>query len=254
MGSQEKYEMRKLLAKPCLGALGRAAVLGLAYIAVANAGEKEIRNALLERMPTATVDFVTESAVAGIYEVSVSGQLVYATEDGRYVFTGSLIELASGRNLGDQSRNKLRVNAIAKMPESKMIIYEPTDELKTTATIFTDIDCPFCRKLHGEIGLLNDLGVRVRYMLYPRTGAQSESYIKAVSVWCAEDRLSALTKAKLGETPPELSCDNPVEEHMILAEQLGIRGTPMIVSQTGGVISGYVPANELVVRLKESSN
>ena len=117
--------------------------------------------------------------------------------------------------------------------------------MKHTITTFTDIDCPYCRKMHREMAAMNGLGIRVRYLLFPRAGFLSSSYDKAVSVWCAADQRSAMTRAKAGEIPEKRDCDNPVAEHMAIARRLGLTGTPFTITNTGRVISGYRPAQEL---------
>lgn len=130
-----------------------------------------------------------------------------------------------------------------------MIIYEPAGEVKDTVTTFTDIDCPFCRKMHREMAEMNALGIRVRYMLFPRAGIPSASYEKAVSVWCAPDQHSAMSRAKAGEIPEKRTCENPVAEHMALARRMGLTGTPFTITDSGRVISGYRPARELLESL-----
>ena len=132
-----------------------------------------------------------------------------------------------------------------------MINYEPSGKVEHTLTTFTDIDCPYCRKMHAEMDALNANGIRVRYLLFPRTGASSPSYDKAVSVWCAPDRAEALTWAKSGEEPEKRTCDNPIREHMALAHQLGLTGTPFTITDTGRIITGYMPLETLLSTLRE---
>jgi thiol:disulfide interchange protein DsbC len=130
-----------------------------------------------------------------------------------------------------------------------MIVFSPEGEVKHTITTFTDIDCPYCRKMHREMDLLNRMGIKVRYMLFPRAGPASKSYEKAVSVWCAEDQQTAMTEAKAGATPELSDCDNPIREHMVLGRRLGLRGTPYTITDTGRAIGGYMPAPELLESL-----
>jgi thiol:disulfide interchange protein DsbC len=141
------------------------------------------------------------------------------------------------------------INAV---PESQMLIFSPKNPLYTI-TVFTDVDCGYCRKLHSEMAELNRLGVRVRYMFYPRTGPNTESWRKAEAVWCAADRNDALTRAKAGG-PLDLSktCGpNPVAREYALGQSIGVRGTPAIVTESGDYISGYLPPRDLVEQIKE---
>jgi thiol:disulfide interchange protein DsbC len=131
-----------------------------------------------------------------------------------------------------------------------MIIFEPK-KTRHTITVFTDIDCGYCRKLQKDIPeLLND-GIRVRYMLYPRAGIGSSSYQKAVAVWCADDRRAALAAAKADKKIDMKSCVNPIAEQMKLADSLGMRGTPFIVFDNGQTQPGYVPAKQMAQLLDQ---
>ncbi len=207
---------------------------------------------LSQRIPGVGAEQIAPTPIPSLYEVNVGSGVFYVTRDGRYALSGSLIEWDTGRNLTEQALSKGRLSVLETIPESKMIVFEPTGEARHTITTFTDIDCPYCRKMHAEMAELNDLGIRVRYMLFPRTGVDSPSYDKAVSVWCATDRQTELTQAKNGVTPPARECENPVEEHMALAEQLGLRGTPMTITDGGETIMGYVPARDLLDRMDRS--
>jgi thiol:disulfide interchange protein DsbC len=111
--------------------------------------------------------------------------------------------------------------------------------------VFTDIDCGYCRKLHNEMAKYNAEGITVRYMPYPRSGLNTPSYYKAVSVWCSDDRRDALTRAKAGKDVPRATCDNPVQASLELGHQLGVTGTPALVLEDGQLLPGYVPAKKL---------
>jgi thiol:disulfide interchange protein DsbC len=202
------------------------AMLGSISVVMAESHMQEIERKIAALLPGATVDQVGPSPLEGIYEVRVDGgDVVYVTEDARYLLSGVLIDLQS------------------------MIVFAPEGEVKHTITTFTDIDCPYCRKMHREMDLLNRMGIKVRYMLFPRAGPGSKSYEKAVSVWCAEDQQTAMTEAKAGATPELRDCDNPVREHMVLGRRLGLRGTPYTITDTGRAIGGYMPAPELLESL-----
>ncbi len=219
--------------------------------ALAESDLQAIKRKIAERLPGATVDHVAPSPVKGIYEVGVDGgDIIYVSADGRYLLSGVMIDLVTQENLTERVLSGRRVKVLNGVPENSMIIYEPEGEVKHTLTTFTDIDCPYCRKMHKEMALLNRMGIRVRYMLFPRAGVASRSYEKAVSVWCADDQQGELTKAKTGATPEIRKCQNPVREHMALARRLGLQGTPYTITDTGRAIGGYVPAPELFESLE----
>ena len=194
-------------------------------------------------------DSVRPTTVPGLYEVVLDGQVFYLSEDGRFAILGSLIDLRSSTDLTEVRRSELRLDAIQKIGDENMVIFAPPGPAKHTITVFTDIDCGYCRKLHREIEAYNDSGIEVRYMMFPRAGIGSDSYDKAVSVWCSKDRKDALTRAKQGENIASRSCPNPVKDHYELGQVLGVRGTPSIILENGEMLAGYVPASRLAEML-----
>jgi len=218
-----------------------ALTLLAAGAAVADPAEvAAIRRALADFGP----DSVQASPVPGIYEVTIGPHIVYVTGDGRYMFQGELLDVKKRVSLTEPRRRQVTKQLMDGVSEDEMIVYEPAKP-RHTITVFTDIDCGYCRKLHNEIQDYLDAGIRVRYMFFPRAGAGSKSWQKAEAVWCAKDRRAALTAAKNGKPIEMKTCDNPIKEHMQLVEKLGARGTPFIVLEDGETQPGYVPAAKL---------
>jgi len=217
------------------------------------AGDELIRQNLQKTLPGLEVGEIASSPVPGLYEVVVGDSVVYATADGRYLLQGSLLDLVEQKNLTEPRMNGIKAEAIAKVSEENMVIFGPKDA-KHTVTVFSDIDCGYCRKLHNEMDSYNEAGIRIRYLFYPRAGVNSESYKKAVSVWCADDRNQAMTTAKLGKPVEEKDCANPVQSHMQLGENVGVTGTPALVLENGKLIPGYIPANRLTAIIEQQSN
>lgn len=207
-----------------------------------------IRDVLGISMSNLDVTEITPSPIAGLYEITLeNAQVIYASEDARYFIPGDLFEvLPQGVvNRGEEKRNDLRAQKIAAVPESDMIIFEPEDGRKATITVFTDVDCPYCRQLHGEIDRLNELGIAVRYLAFPRTGLNTETHEKMISTWCAEDPRAMLTSATRGGEVPHAECDNPVAREYMLGRDVGVTGTPALVLEDGTILPGYVPADTL---------
>lgn len=207
-----------------------------------------IRAKLSELVPGLKPDSVKASPIAGLYQVMYGAEVLYFTVDGRYMLRGSLLDLDRQENLTEQARNGVRKTAMEEVGEDQMIVFAP-EKVKHTITVFTDIDCPYCRKLHAEMDQYEDLGIKVRYLMFPRAGVGSNSYNTAVSVWCADDSNTALTVAKQGKAVEEKRCDNPVDEHMQLGQQVGVTGTPAIVLDNGELLPGYQPAKRLAAAL-----
>lgn len=219
-----------------------AAPLSAATAAEADAS---IRARLEKIVPEYSIDSIQETAIPGVYEVVMGAQVVYVSGDGNYMLQGRLMDLANREDLTEPRRAMARKQAVERVGEDRMVIFAP-EKYDHTVTVFTDIDCGYCRKLHREIADYGAEGIRVRYLFYPRAGVGSDSFKQAVAVWCADDRQQAMTDAKSGKRLDAASCDNPVEAHMALGEQLGVNGTPAILLESGDLVPGYVPAKRLV--------
>ncbi|MDD1606749.1 MAG: DsbC family protein [Methylococcaceae bacterium] len=228
--------------------LAAVSLLSMAF-STAYADENTIKQSIAKSMPTMKIDAIKPSEVKGLYEVLVGTNVFYVSDDGKYLIEGHLIDIAARKDLTEGKLSESHVKAINKLGTDKMIIFKPKTS-KYTVTIFTDIDCGYCRKLHSEIDSYMAEGITIQYIFFPRTGKDTESYKKAVSVWCADDRKAALTAAKKGEAVKAKTCANPVNEHMKLAGEFEVNGTPTIVSEKGTVYPGYLPAKQLVEMLK----
>jgi len=183
--------------------------------------------------------------VPGLYEVDAGATIWYITADGRFLIDGDVFDVDKRVNLSDAKREKARVKAINAIGEDQMIVFSPQGKADYTVSVFTDVDCGYCRKLHREIKQYTDAGIKIRYLSYPRAGVNSSAYKKAVAAWCADDRKAALTLAKQGQPIEMKTCANPVKKHMALGESLGLTGTPTLVLEDGQMIPGYVPASKL---------
>ncbi|MCW8986205.1 MAG: DsbC family protein [Gammaproteobacteria bacterium] len=172
------------------------------------------------------------SPVSGLYQVLMPPRFFYASADGRYLVDGDLIDMTTKENVSQGPRNKSISAAIDGMGEDSMVIFGK-ESLKHTVTVFTDIDCTYCRKLHNEIKKYNELGIRIRYMAYPRAGIGSGSFKKAEAVWCSKDKAKAMTDSKNGVDVKSDSCKNPVGQHYALGQMIGLRGTPALVLEDG---------------------
>ena len=211
-----------------------------------------IETALKQAMPSLKPDSIKPSPIAGLYEVVSGPKLFYASADGKYVMQGTLIDVAARADLTEPRLMGARLAALDKIGRDKMIQFKPKTA-KHGVYVFTDIDCGYCRKLHSEMDQYLAQGIEVRYLFFPRAGKGSESWSKAISVWCAKDRAAALTKAKKGENIEAKQCDNPVEQHTELGSELGAQGTPMIVTEKGSILPGYVPAAQLAKILEQEA-
>ena len=202
-----------------------------------------------ELAPDAQSIAVSETPVKGILQVQINGDIVYATEDGKYLLQGRLVDMDTRVDLTELAKAEIRKGVMDKMDRSTQITFAPADP-KYDLIVFTDIDCGYCRKLHSQIAEYNAQGIAVHYMAFPRAGLGSESYEKAVSVWCADNQQEALTSAKLGNDPVPKSCENPVAEQYQMGLDLGVSGTPALLTSSGQLIPGYVPPEALRQRLE----
>lgn len=237
--------MKKQFLKKSLLAM----MLSTAFMATAQADEQAIRNTLKDITPNAAEAKITPSVIPGLYQVVLGTRVLLMDDKARYVFSGDLIDLKTRKNLTTAAENKQRKTILDSLDESKMIVYPAKGATKRTITVFSDIDCPYCKKLHDDIPKLTAAGIKVRYLSFPRAGVGSGSYKKAVAVWCSTDRRKALDKVMTGGAVDMKTCANPVMNDMKLAELFGVNGTPNILLDDGELIPGYVESKDLIQKL-----
>jgi thiol:disulfide interchange protein DsbC len=211
------------------------------------------RAALLKLLPAGSkLEDLRPSPIPGIYEFMQGADISYLTADGKYFFDGNIYDMGTRENLTEAQRTHARLAMISAVPESQMLIFGPKNP-QYTITVFTDVDCAYCRKLHSQMAELNRLGVRVRYMFYPRTGPNTESWKKAEVVWCSADRNEALTRAKAGaKLDMTKTCDaTPVAREYALGQSIGVRGTPAILTERGDYIAGYMEPRDLIKEIQD---
>ncbi len=195
---------------------------------------------------------INKTPVEGIYEAVFGMELIYVSKDGRYFFSGDMIDGSTRTNLSETSRTGARKTEMAAMDASNTVSFKAKGEEKHVLSVFTDVTCPFCSKLHNEVAALNEQGVTVQYLAYPRAGVGSGSYQQMVNIWCAEDQQDAMTRSKSGERLEDKACDNPVASHFALGQKVGVSGTPALVTEDGTLIPGFRPAEQLVQMLSSA--
>lgn len=249
--SQALMLMATLVAAPLLSAATPAAPPAASPTASAPAmTAADPRVAIAAKMQGVNAEDLHASPVPGLYELLRAGDAAYVSSDGKYAIVGDLYETGSNKDLTENRRRDLRLKMLAAIPESQMVVFGPLNA-KHTITVFTDMDCAYCRKLHSQISDYNRLGIKVRYIAYPRSGPNTASWSKAEQVWCATDRNTALTDAKLGKTLPNKICaNNPVAKEYELGQQFNLQGTPTLILGNGELVAGYLPPQELADQLK----
>jgi thiol:disulfide interchange protein DsbC len=234
------------------GIIGLTGVLLALSLSVwaADVDYSSVEERIRELAPQATSIAISETPIEGLLMVQVGGDVVYATADGKYMVQGRVIDLETREDLTESAKAEVRRELLARADTKSQITFAPV-ETKYDLTVFTDIDCGYCRKLHAQMDEYNQQGIAIHYMAFPRAGVGSHSYDKAVSVWCASDQRSAMTQAKLGAEPDPAQCDNPIEAQYELGRELGVTGTPSLLTANGQMIPGYVPPEQLRARLDQ---
>jgi len=231
--------------------LSFAAALTLSFtttVAVADVPREDVRAKIAERLDVRPED-IRPSPVPGLFEVVSGSDVGYVSADGRFYVDGDVFDMETRANLTEERRKVGRAALLKGIRDEDTIVFAPKG-YKYTVNVFTDVDCGYCRKLHAEITELNRLGIKVRYLMYPRNGPGSEGWTKAEAVWCSANRNDALTRAKRGEAVTAKACDTPVARQFELGRELGIRGTPGIITDRGDYVAGYMPAQRLAEHLK----
>lgn len=214
-----------------------------------DAVEQRLREMAGNLMPGQTLDSVAPSPIAGLYQLAYGPRLFYVSADGRHLISGDMFDLKNDTNVTEEWRGKARLSAVEEKKDS-MIVYPARGTAKHVLTVFTDIDCTYCRKLHNGIKEMNDLGITVRYMAFPRAGVPSPSYDKLVSVWCDKDPNKAMDLAKNEQKVSNNTCaKNPVADHLALGSSLGVNATPTLILDNGTLLPGYLPPDRLLQEL-----
>lgn len=232
--------------------LPAAAMLALAGATAAAppAAKPDVRAEIARRLEIKLED-VRPSPVDGLYEVQSGADVGYVSEDGRFYVDGDVFEMTSKHNLTEDRRKVGRLALLAGVKDADAIVFSPAGPVRHTLTVFTDVDCTYCRRMHQEIAEFNRLGFRVRYLMFPRNGPDTDAWRKAEAVWCSPDRQEALTRAKRGETVKAARCETPVAAQYELGRKLGIHGTPGIFTDRGEYLAGYMPPASMAEYLAE---
>jgi thiol:disulfide interchange protein DsbC len=233
---------------------GLAAALLIAACGASNAfADADPRLELLKVLPAGSkLEDLRPAPIPGIYQFVQGADVSYLTADGKFFIDGNVYDMKTRANLTEELRAHARMALVGAVPESEMLIFSPPNP-RYTITVFTDVDCAYCRKLHSDMAELNRLGIRVRYLFYPRTGPNTESWHKAEVVWCSPNRNDAMTRAKAGAALDlSKTCGaTPVKREYDLGQAVGVRGTPAILTDSGEFIAGYMPPRELLEQIKQ---
>ncbi|GHH57019.1 DsbC family protein [[Pseudomonas] boreopolis] len=221
-----------------------AAKPAAAPVAPAGPADQKVRAALTTLDPDFKPDYIGAAPFPGFREVVVGGQVLYVSDDGRYLMQAQPFDIQNKQFAASEGLLAYRRKQLEAIPKADRIVFAPPNP-KYTISVFTDIECGYCRKLHSEIAELNKQGIAVEYLAFPRMGLGSQDYKDMVSVWCAADRKQALTAAKQGQPVSARSCKNPVTMEYDLGQRLGVNGTPAIFAPDGTQLGGYLPPAQL---------
>lgn len=215
---------------------------------------KSLRADLQKAMPDMELQSLTELGDSGLYEAVISDRIYYFTTDGKYLIQGNVLSLESRENLTQKRELGIKSDILSRQNPEDLIIFAP-EKTDYMLTVFTDVDCAYCRKLHEEVEEYNELGIGIRYMAFPRAGVESESAKKLVEVWCAKDPQQAMTDAKAERElkDAKICKDNPVIAHFETGQRLGVEGTPALFLENGQMLPGYVPPERLRQVLDENA-
>ena len=223
-------------------------------VALAAAGttaqaSEAIEEAMSRAIPDAQIDAIEDTPLDGIKAVRYGTEVFYVSEDGRYVIQGNMIDLETRENLTEQVTGGARAELFGAIDDSELVVYEPNGETRAVLNIFTDPNCPYCRDIHADLPEYLEAGVKVRYLMFPVLGQDSPEIMNRT--WCADDRQEAMDRAKEGDRLTDLdgSCATPQDEHMQMARDLGVRGTPALFTGDGQMMAGYVEPAEVLGRL-----
>jgi thiol:disulfide interchange protein DsbC len=234
-------------------AVAAAIFAAVPAIAEDDAQLEQVRQKVDEMFDMIEPENVKKSPVDGWYTIQRGSIIAYISGDGRYLLQGDLIDLDNQLNVSEAVRTDARRELMATVSDDQVIAFTPS-EVKYSVSVFTDVDCTYCRRMHSQIEEYMAHGIEIRYLLYPRNGPASPSWNTAEEVWCASDRAGALTLAKLDREFKTSQCDSSiVQDHYVIGGDVGLNGTPAIVLDDGTLIAGYLPPDQLAVRLAQNA-
>jgi thiol:disulfide interchange protein DsbC len=212
----------------------------------------EVRVAINQLIPGLNGMEIQPSAMENMLEVRTDTKIFYVSSDGGFLLNGPMHDLERGENLTEKRLAEYRKTLLKDIPAIQPVEY-PADNAKQKIIVITDIDCAYCRRLHQDLDKYHQAGLDIDYVMLPRSGKDSLSYVKTVNAICAAQPDVAITAAMNGATPASAECDHPIDQHMKMAKAMGAASTPNIVLPDGTLIRGYKTAAELSRLIAASS-
>ncbi len=230
----------------CLKLLIILTAVWVSVNSVADEVEMEnVRNSIQSVLPDMEIDLIEESAISGLYAVLIGAEVFYVSADGQYLLRGDLIDIHNKLNVSEEKRTVARRRMLQQVPEQDLINFSP-DNPDYTVYVFTDVTCPYCQRLQGDIKEINDNGIAVKYLAFPRQGVGTPASEMMEKIWCSTNRQEAFLDMMIGLDVEETTCENPVTEHFSLGQAMGVRGTPAIFTDSGRYLPGYLPPDKLL--------
>ena len=221
-----------------------ALTASLLFAASAHANEAVIRKALTQQFPGAQLSSVKPTPYSGLFEVYLDDQLVYVDAKAQYVITGDVIDLKNRTNLTQARLNQLQAIKWSELPLANAIKVVKGNGARKLV-VFSDVDCPYCRKFEAELNKVDNTTVYT--FLYPIEGLHPKAVQMSKQIWCAPNRNKAWDAYITRGTVPnnDGKCANPVDATIALGQKLKVSGTPTLFFTNGQRVPGMVPAAQL---------
>ena len=210
----------------------------------------DINKKVSEAYPSVSIDKIRKIDDK-FHEIIINNQIYYATNDGKYLIVGNVIDLDTKESITENTKMNQRLSIIDSIDKENFFVFKP-QKTEHTLTIFTDPSCPYCQKLHNEIPDLLDNNIEIRYVLFSRNGNDVDAYNQLVSAWCSEDKTETLENLFSGDLLDETEpCDNPIAKNLEHAGLLSVEGTPTIFLEDGRIIPGYQSAKNILAFIEK---
>ena len=214
-----------------------------------------IVNKLKPYFPEIKTENINTSELDGYYEVVLTNpwiDVMYISMDGKYVIQGAVTDLELMTNISTNRINSIKREILESISDDDKIIFKAENE-QYVVHVYTDVDCPYCAKLHADMQELNALGITVKYLASPLEQLHPNAQSAMEKIWCAEDKALAIHNYKTRRyLPDSAECVNPVAEQLAISKQLGVNGTPSIFFENGTNLPGYLPPNDVLNRILET--
>lgn len=210
-------------------------------------GEQAVLDKLTKKFPNTRITMINKAPMKGLYEVVMGKNIAYVDEDANYFLFGHIFDMTTQQDITQARIDDLNQIDFNNLPLDKAIKIVKGDGSRVFA-VFSDPDCPYCKRLEADLSELNNYTMYV--FLFPIAELHPEASAHAKAIWCSADKPSAWHEFLLKDTLPVVDaaklqeCKTPIGDIEKLGHELGVNGTPTLITKAGKVMPGAPQGKE----------